>query len=194
MHPFLPLAADLKDGSRATLRMVRPADAEALCELTRLVAEVGEGMARTTAEVPQTAEETAVGVRRWMRERRGLFIVAERDARIMAQADIRVPPLTRLAHVGHFTVSVHPASQGLGLGRAMTQAALDWAQESGLEQVNLTVFAANERARKLYASLGFVEQGLRRKYIRYREGEYDDDVLMVWEADASTSPSEITPH
>jgi RimJ/RimL family protein N-acetyltransferase len=96
-----------------------------------------------------------------------------------------VPPLRRLAHGGSFTISIHPRWQGKGLGRVMTQAALDWAKEAGLAQVNLTVFASNGRARKLYESLGFIEQGIRRGYVRYEDGRVDDDVLMVWEANSS---------
>ncbi len=189
MHPFLPLAAQLKDGSTVRLRMVRPADAEPLCDLTRCVVEAGVGMVRTLDEIPKTWEETAVGIRRWMRERRGLFIVAEAGASIAGQADIRVPPLRRLAHGGHFTISIHPDWQGRGLGRVMTRAALDWAKDAGLSQVNLAVFSSNQRARRLYESLGFVEQGLRRGYIRYEDGRLDDDVLMVWE----TAPTKPTP-
>lgn len=185
MHPFLPLAAQLKDGSTATLRMVRPADAAQICEMTRLIVEAGEGMVRTVDEIPKTPDDTAVGIRRWMRERRGLFIVAECDRRLAGQADIRVPPLRRLAHGGSFTISIHPRWQGKGLGRVMTQAAMDWAKEAGLAQVNLTVFASNGRARKLYESLGFIEQGIRRGYVRYEDGRVDDDVLMVWEANSS---------
>lgn len=195
MHPFLPLETTLKDGSKATLRLVRPADAERVCELTRLIVQAGEGMVRTVAEIPRTAEEAAVGIRRQLCERRGVYIVADVGTAIVGQADVRVPPLLRLSHVGHFTVSVHPRYQGKGLGRALTVAAMQWAAEAGLAQVHLTVFASNLRARKLYESLGFEEEGVRRGYIRYEDGRLDDDVLMVWDPAAqplagATPPSD----
>jgi len=42
------------------------------------------------------------------------------------------------------------------------------------------VFATNLRARRLYESLGFEEEGVRRRHVRIR-GEYVDEALMgLW--------------
>src|SRR5881392_4171701 len=50
----------------------------------------------------------------------------------------------------------------------------------GFEKAELAVFATNARARRLYESLGFVEEGVRRSHVRIR-GAYVDEVLMgIW--------------
>jgi ribosomal protein S18 acetylase RimI-like enzyme len=59
-------------------------------------------------------------------------------------------------HNGHLCqVSVLPRSQGRGLGRALVVAALAQLRRSGLKSASLSVTAGNDRAMRLYASLGF---------------------------------------
>jgi ribosomal protein S18 acetylase RimI-like enzyme len=66
---------------------------------------------------------------------------------------------------GHLCqVSVLPRLQGRGLGRALVIAALERLRQSGLTSASLSVTAGNERATRLYASLGFQ---LRRVYGAY---------------------------
>ena len=56
-----------------------------------------------------------------------------------------------------FGVFVDHAWHARGLGRFLTEAALDTARARGSESVRLTVHAANAAAMKLYQSLGFTE-------------------------------------
>src|SRR5881392_237368 len=57
---------------------------------------------------------------------------------------------------------------------------LEWMRAQGFEKAELAVFATNARARRLYESLGFVEEGVRRSHVRIR-GAYVDEVLMgIW--------------
>jgi ribosomal-protein-alanine N-acetyltransferase len=66
-------------------------------------------------------------------------------------------------------------SRGMGVGKALCGAAMKWAAEQGAEMMELEVRASNVVARRMYAGLGFVEQGLRRGY--YRD-PVEDAVLM----------------
>lgn len=63
----------------------------------------------------------------------------------------RVRP--RIAHIPQ--VGVGPSFQGLGLGTAMMQRALQDLRDDGFEQVTLTVTDANAGAVRLYQRLGF---------------------------------------
>ncbi len=54
-----------------------------------------------------------------------------------------------------YVVAVHPAAQGLGLGRTMTLTGLHHLRRLGLQQVMLYVDADNERAVRTYTRLGF---------------------------------------
>jgi ribosomal protein S18 acetylase RimI-like enzyme len=65
-------------------------------------------------------------------------------------------PSTDRAGVVHvFDIEIDAEHQGRGLGRAAMLAAEDLVRESGASEVTLNVFGFNERARRLYDSLGY---------------------------------------
>lgn len=65
-----------------------------------------------------------------------------------------------------------------GLGRRLILAALDRAREIGIERVEWTVYASNQRAIRLYESVGFVREGVKRKG-RKLDGEHEDVLMMA---------------
>jgi putative acetyltransferase len=89
-------------------------------------------------------------------------------------------PSAVTAHVVRLTIAVHEGHQGQGVGRALMDALLAWAQaEPRVDKVELQVCATNARAIELYASLGFVEEGRKTKRLQIAPGEYLDDVYMA---------------
>lgn len=78
-------------------------------------------------------------------------------------------------------ITVAPAQQGRGLGRAMLDHLLALAQEAGVATVFLEVRQSNDAARRLYASAGFVQSGLRKAYYPGPNGR-EDAILMTRQA------------
>jgi ribosomal-protein-alanine N-acetyltransferase len=74
------------------------------------------------------------------------------------------------------SVGVAQTERRKGMGRALCVRAISWAEEQAAAVVELEVRAGSAGARALYRSLGFEEQGMRRKY--YREPE-EDAVIMA---------------
>ena len=74
-------------------------------------------------------------------------------------------------------ITVAPAWQGLGHGRALLAAVQGHARALGLASLWLEVRHGNERARALYRRLGFAEVGLRRGYYP-AAGRREDAVVM----------------
>ena len=72
---------------------------------------------------------------------------------------------------------VRPDSRQAGVGRRLVKAVIDYARDH-VEVVQLSVVSSNERARRLYAGLGFVEYGLERKSLK-QNGCYYDEFLMA---------------
>lgn len=54
-----------------------------------------------------------------------------------------------------------------------------FAARCGYEQVELTVASKNKRALGLYHKYGFTVYGTRPHGMKYPDGSYDDDCLMV---------------
>jgi predicted N-acetyltransferase YhbS len=78
--------------------------------------------------------------------------VAEQDGRVIGSNCIDV----RSAIIGLGPITVDPAAQNSGAGRALMQAALDYAQEHGAAGVRLVQAAFHNRSLSLYTKLGFV--------------------------------------
>jgi RimJ/RimL family protein N-acetyltransferase len=84
----------------------------------------------------------------------------------------------RLRHVGEFGISVAQAYAGLGIGRAMIEYMLEWAEAGGVvRKINLKVRSDNTGAIRLYRRLGWVEEG-RTTRDTLIDGRFNDCLLM----------------
>lgn len=111
--------------------------------------------------------------------RTDLQLVAEQAGRMVGSAGLHPQQQLRRRHVATLGISVEPASQGMGVGRALMQAMCDyadgWAQ---ILRIELTVFTDNERAIALYRHFGFQHEGTHRGYA-LRDGKYADVHCMA---------------
>jgi len=81
-----------------------------------------------------------------------------------------------LAHVGMAILGSH---RGMGLGRLLVNEGVDWARSRGCHKIALEVWPHNARARGLYVSAGFVEEGYLRRHYRRHSGVLWDVVSMA---------------
>ena len=82
------------------------------------------------------------------------------------------------AHVAHVGMMVHADYQGMGVGSALMEAAVDLADNwLGLTRLQLEVYPDNARAMALYEKYGFETEGLHRAFA-YRDGQYTDTLVM----------------
>lgn len=71
------------------------------------------------------------------------------------------------------------AEAGRGFGRPFLTAVVDWVfAETACHRFLLEVFTDNTRARHVYRSLGFTEEGLLREAVKRPDGSRVDQVLM----------------
>jgi ribosomal protein S18 acetylase RimI-like enzyme len=72
---------------------------------------------------------------------------------------------------------VRPDARKAGVGRRLVEAVIEHAR-AHVEVIQLSVISDNEPARRLYASLGFVEYGLEKDSLK-QNGHYYDEILMA---------------
>lgn len=85
----------------------------------------------------------------------------------------------RRRHAMSLGLGVLPAAQGQGVGRALMQALLHYADHWGqVLRIELGVFCDNHRAIALYQAFGFETEGRLRGYA-LRDGRYDDVFTMA---------------
>ncbi|MFI5356550.1 MAG: GNAT family N-acetyltransferase [Opitutales bacterium] len=81
-------------------------------------------------------------------------------------------------HVGRLGMGVLKEYRRQKIGQRLIEATIKRASEIGLEKIELSVHASNEPAIALYRSIGFEEEG-RKKRGWFVDGIYDDIVLMA---------------
>ena len=85
----------------------------------------------------------------------------------------------RRRHAVIMGIGVAPSAQGQGVGTALMQALCDYADQwAAILRVELTVFADNAGAIRLYERHGFKREGYHRGYA-LRAGRYEDVLTMA---------------
>jgi ribosomal protein S18 acetylase RimI-like enzyme len=80
--------------------------------------------------------------------------------------------------IAHLGMAVLEGRRGVGIGRLLLNAALDWARARGCHKVTLEVWPHNARARRLYESAGFIDEGYLTRHYRRKSGALWDAVAM----------------
>lgn len=169
---------ELRDGRSVVLRPVRLSDASSLRELDRAVIADGRGVVLAPDELRGAL---AVQGRIDLVLRTGDFWwVAVEDQQVVANVDVLRIPVRALRHNAELSMAVHPAFQGVGLGRILLEHALTWCRHKEIERLELACLANNQRALGLYRSEGFEVVELRRGFMRTEDGQSVDDMRMVW--------------
>ena len=85
----------------------------------------------------------------------------------------------RVKHRAGIGIALYQKYTGFGLGRLMLNCLLNEIETAGYEQAELTVVEGNDRAYRLYQSLGFNECGRIPHANKYDDGTYGGEILMV---------------
>lgn len=109
-----------------------------------------------------------------------LSLVAEVQGQVLGSAGLHPAGASlRRRHAMGMGISVAAEAQGQGIGRALMAALMDYADNWGqVLRTELTVYADNARAIRLYESFGFQREGLMRAYA-LRNGVYVDTLAMA---------------
>lgn len=179
--PFEPRRVTLRDGRVVLLRAGEPDDAPALLAyidrcLPDFASYVAMDVGEFTMDEPQERE--------WLKAQQAglgsLSLYAWSGDQIVASVNCSCRnDRTRISHLGHIGMSADKAYWGSGIGRAMLDALIDWAEQNpALELLELDVFADNDRALALYCKLGFIEIGRVPGRARFADGTRKDGLMM----------------
>ena len=170
----------LRDGRQCTLRSVDPEDAPLMLQYMKVMLGETPFLLRPPEEFNYTVEEEASVLAGRRDDPRSLMLVAEMDGRIIACSNIcSHGPKSRLLHRGELGISILKDYWRQGIGSALMERLIAFAEKSGYEQIELTVESKNRRAINLYMKYGFTVFGTRPHGLKYPDGSYDNDYLMV---------------
>ncbi len=160
------------------IRPARPEDAATLVELGASIGREPEAWLLNTDGWRSVSEE-----RRYLRALRkhpdAAVFVADDDGAVVARLSVARDPHSASRHVADLGLMVAASHRRLGIGRALLEQAVAWANAAGVLKLELHVFPWNEPAIRLYEEFGFVREGLRKEHYR-RGGELVDAILMAY--------------
>ena len=179
MH-FEDKETELKDGRKCILRAALPQDANHVIEYMKTVYSETPFLSRNADEVTYTEEEEAALFQRNLEDHFGFMMLAEIDGNIagncsiMSQGNYR-----RIRHRCNFAIALKKDFWHLGAASEMITYSLLLAEKMGYEQVELGVIAGNNRAKSLYEKFGFEVTGKNIRALKYDNGSYSDEYIMV---------------
>jgi RimJ/RimL family protein N-acetyltransferase len=162
------------------VRPADPADAEGLTRLAEAVSGEREAwLISADGEWRSVADE-----RRYLKALRryphaAVFVAERADAAIVGRLSIARDNHPASAHVADLGLMVAKDTRRQGVGRALLQAAVEWARAGGVRKLELHVFPWNEPALRLYEQFGFEREGYRKAHY-HRAGEDVDAILMAY--------------
>lgn len=179
MGTITPRTLTLKDGSTGLIRSLRGDEAAALRDLAPAIARGSDFLASAEDEANPDEAFWHKRITDWNAAARNLLIVAERDGQLVGDLGLRGGERRKLHHHADLGMGFIASARGLGLGRAILQAGLDWAAaQAEIEKVHLGVFPENTPALALYRSVGFREEGRQVSFFKQPDGSRRDNIIM----------------
>jgi putative acetyltransferase len=162
------------------IRPAEPGDAEALVALGRAVGSEPGGWLLTTSDWRSAGDE-----RRYLKAVRrfpdaAVYVAETERGEIVGRLSLSRDQHPSSAHVADLGLMVARGWRRQGIGRALLEAAVEWAQGAGVRKLELHVFPHNEAAIKLYEAFGFEREGYRKQHYRRSTGDYVDAILMAY--------------
>ena len=170
----------LRAGKSCTIRSVEPDDAPLMLQYMKIMLGETPFLLRTPEEFDYTPEEESRILAGRKDDPRSLMLIVEADGQIIACADLcSHGAKSRVMHRGELGISVRKDYWRQGIGSALMERLIAFAAQCGYEQIELTVESKNHRALGLYIRYGFTVYGTRPHGMKYPDGSYDNDYLMV---------------
>lgn len=159
------------------IRQARVEDAHFIAEAEREIAQELGLFCSHPSEL--TDERTQNTILAFLKDKKGVYLVAEWEGKIVGHAFLEPLLLQSLSHVVQLTIGVHKGFQEQGIGTKLLEQLIIWAKKSKtIEKIELNVRASNTRAIALYKKMGFEEEGRLKNRVKVGK-QYIDDVLMA---------------
>jgi RimJ/RimL family protein N-acetyltransferase len=168
-----------KSGAQVTVRSATKQDAASILDLSSSV--IGEEVYQLTSssEFKMTIDAEEKWIDSHLQKPNHIILIAEMNSKIVGLLDFSNGHRQRIAHTGEFGMSVDKTLRDQGIGSLLLQVLIEWTtQNTTIEKIGLNVHSNNERAIALYKKMGFEVEGIRKRDLKYGDGQYVDTVVM----------------
>lgn len=161
------------------LRNAKVGDAQMLIHYLKVTCGETRFLAKEPEEVGMTVKQEEDFIKKCNESDRDLMILAFMDGEYIGNCSLSGNGSLRYRHRATIGIALYQKYTGMGIGHAMLEAMIKIAKDKGYEQLELEVVADNERAVRLYESLGFQIYGRFPDNMKYKDGTYADAYWMM---------------
>lgn len=176
---MIPRCFMLKNGSTAVLRTAVPEDAAQMIAYLRACAEETDFLLRLPEEWDIPVETEKALLQDMARQTDQLMVVCDVNGEIAGTCQVVCMNRVKTRHRATVSIALRRAYWGQGISGVMFEEMEAFARGRGVMQLELAYAQGNDRARRLYDRLGFVETGRGPDAIRLRDGTLLDEIFMV---------------
>ena len=170
----------LQCGQTCRIRQASRADAAAVLALKLDILRQGTYDALLPEEYTFDEEQEALWIEHNQESGANFMAVADVEGKIAGVLYFQSSSELRCRYWGEFGMGVTEGMRGQGVGTKLLDALFKWAETAPrLEKICLKVFDVNAGAHRLYARLGFKEEGRLKNCLRLNDGTYTDAILMA---------------
>ncbi len=170
----------LKNGKSVTIRKPKVEDAEAIINVMTIADTETLFLARNPGEFCTPVEREKQIIENVLADDDVEWFVAEYENKVIGQCSVGlVKRNARYRHRAEVAFVILKDYCNLGIGGKMMEECIKWCKKNGVTQIELDVVKNNERALKMYQSFGFEIIGIKENALRYQDGTYADEYLMV---------------
>ncbi len=166
--------------SPAPIREATPADAEQIIALVQSITNEPDcTIPWSPGEFQITVEQERELLARYHEAANCLYLVAEVEGQIVGILSCEGGTRQARRHCASSGMSVAKEWRNKGIGTALKQHLIEWAQNTDIiHRLETEVYAHNEPIIHLNRKLGFVEEG-RRQHAYFQHGQFIDSIIMA---------------
>ena len=170
----------LKNGKKVIIRRPKVEDAEAIINVITVADTETLFLARNPGEFCTPVEREKQIIENVLADNDVEWFVAEYDNKVVGQCSVGlVRRNARYRHRAEVAFVILKNYCNLGIGSRMMEECIKWCREHEVTQIELDVVKNNDRALKMYRNFGFEIIGTRENALRYQDGTYADEYLMI---------------
>ena len=170
----------LRNGKKVIIRKPNVEDAKAIINVMTIADTETLFLARNPGEFCTPVEREKQIIENVLADNDSEWFVAEYDNKVIGQCSVGlVRRNARYRHRAACAFVILKDYCNLGIGGKMMEECIKWCKEHGVTQIELDVVKNNDRAVKMYQNFGFEIIGTKENALRYQDGTYADEYLMV---------------
>ncbi|WP_246281110.1 GNAT family N-acetyltransferase [Saccharibacillus qingshengii] len=152
----------IQSGLQTQVRRVELKDSRKLLAMKKQLDRETTSMLYEPGERRMTEGDQLEQIRSLLRSSNSLMLVAENEGEVVGYLEATGGKVRRNQHTVYVVIGILESYTGQGLGRRLFEELFDWAGRRHILRAELTVQAPNQRAYRLYRSIGFKLEGIMR--------------------------------